>query len=298
MIYKKLYVIGNGFDLHHDINSSYRDFKTFTKQNNPNFFNKIEIYFEDSDKLWSSFEIGLANLNRDCIFDDWRILNPEWNQSYKAMYRFVDDVGNDIEDLRYQITDLFKNWVKSLKSACCCKKLSLESTDAFFINFNYTNTLEYLYQINPTNILYIHGDASNPTHDLIFGHHLDHLAISEKIWSEDSLEDEALEHIRSYYIHFRKPVENIIKKNKGVFEFLKNVNEVYILGLSLSIVDFPYIQEIYNSVSKDAKWIVSYHNANDASNANQTFSKLNITLPRYKLLKLENLSSEFLPKLF
>jgi len=67
-VYKKLYIIGNGFDLHHEINSSYSHFKTYFKQNGTDFFDRIEVYFKNSNELWSSFEIELANLNNNCIF--------------------------------------------------------------------------------------------------------------------------------------------------------------------------------------------------------------------------------------
>lgn len=42
---KHLYIIGNGFDLHHEINSSYKDFQEWMYENNPDVIEKAdEIY--------------------------------------------------------------------------------------------------------------------------------------------------------------------------------------------------------------------------------------------------------------
>lgn len=42
---KHLYIIGNGFDLHHGINSSYKNFQEWMHENNPDVIEKVdEIY--------------------------------------------------------------------------------------------------------------------------------------------------------------------------------------------------------------------------------------------------------------
>jgi len=42
--------------------------------------------------------------------------------------------------------------------------------ESLFINFNYTDTLEELYGIPKSNILYLHNNANDYSGDLIFGH--------------------------------------------------------------------------------------------------------------------------------
>lgn len=39
---KHLYFIGNGFDLHHEINSSYGHFRDWMSENNPDVMNSVE----------------------------------------------------------------------------------------------------------------------------------------------------------------------------------------------------------------------------------------------------------------
>lgn len=41
---KHLYIIGNGFDLHHGINSSYKNFQEWMHENNPDVIEKLMRY--------------------------------------------------------------------------------------------------------------------------------------------------------------------------------------------------------------------------------------------------------------
>ena len=62
----KLYVIGNGFDLHHGLPCSYSDFEVWLQENRPDVYrNMNRIYGECHDGMWSVFEHSLAGFNLD-----------------------------------------------------------------------------------------------------------------------------------------------------------------------------------------------------------------------------------------
>ena len=65
MKYKNLYIIGNGFDQHHNINCSYNNFMEWTKKNDNVFFFKLTHVYDDACKCdwWRDFENSLAQLN-------------------------------------------------------------------------------------------------------------------------------------------------------------------------------------------------------------------------------------------
>jgi hypothetical protein len=49
---KKLYIIGNGFDLYHKIKTKYSDFQTYISENEMELENFFEQYFEfDVDEI-------------------------------------------------------------------------------------------------------------------------------------------------------------------------------------------------------------------------------------------------------
>ena len=61
---KHLYIIGNGFDLHHGINSSYKNFQEWMYENHPDVIEKVdEIYGIVNEEWWSDFENQLASLD-------------------------------------------------------------------------------------------------------------------------------------------------------------------------------------------------------------------------------------------
>ena len=62
----RLYIIGNGFDLHHGLASTYRDFEKYVRNNNNKLYSRLQLYF-DYDYLWSHFEAVLAKIDVHAI---------------------------------------------------------------------------------------------------------------------------------------------------------------------------------------------------------------------------------------
>lgn len=60
-----LYVIGNGFDLSHGIESSYRHFAQWVKaQGNNQLIGLMDTFFSNKRSLWSDVETALGNMMR------------------------------------------------------------------------------------------------------------------------------------------------------------------------------------------------------------------------------------------
>ena len=61
---KDLYIIGNGFDLHHDIPSRYLDYRNWLEQNKPSILYTIDELFNSvDDRWWSHFETNLTTVD-------------------------------------------------------------------------------------------------------------------------------------------------------------------------------------------------------------------------------------------
>ncbi|BBB12888.1 AbiH family protein [Sphingopyxis sp. FD7] len=66
---KRLYIIGNGFDLHHGIPSRYSQFGDYLLNVDPASWRTIcEYLFVDKD-FWACFEERLASFDEDAIID-------------------------------------------------------------------------------------------------------------------------------------------------------------------------------------------------------------------------------------
>ena len=66
---RKLYIIGNGFDLWHGIPSRYADFKAYVRQHDRQLLRTVDDYLPAGDD-WSDLESALADLDIDSIIDD------------------------------------------------------------------------------------------------------------------------------------------------------------------------------------------------------------------------------------
>ena len=301
----KLYIIGNGFDMHHEVNCSYTDFYNYCKKNNKELCANIEKFYYDSNELWYDFENELLNIQLSFILDDCRILHPNWNTCYKEMYQFIDCVRDEVDNLKYSLTEAFNSWVKSLNKGNLRKKLNIDVKHSLFISFNYTDTLEDLYKVSNDSILYIHGKANDKNSDLLFGHGASKDKISELISTDNILEADALETVGDFLFALRKDTGYIINENQSFFSKLKDIDEIYVLGLSLSDVDLPYLKKIKQSTQSDSKWFISYYKDKENEKTDKAIvkiksamEKLEIDKSNFNLFELSKIDELFLPKIF
>ncbi|WP_292620253.1 AbiH family protein [Mesorhizobium sp.] len=89
-----LYVIGNGFDLHHGIESGYRHFGEYLKANDAATFEVVERYFELDADFWSDFGARLASFNIDTLAEDASEFlvsygADKWRDSYHHDYQYL-----------------------------------------------------------------------------------------------------------------------------------------------------------------------------------------------------------------
>ena len=269
---KRLYVIGNGFDLHHKIKSSYGEFGKYVKNSNPLLHDVFENYFSFEGN-WSSLEETLAHLDVDLIIDeasDFLVsyAAEDWSDAYHHDYQY--EVARIVNLLSKTLKEEFTNWILELDipdtNSCDVALLPLDAT-ARYLNFNYTNTLQKLYGIQKNHVLHIHNSASDTNPDLILGHaysqsDIQSLNHGANLEDQDVRVTEANEILDQYFSKTYKPTKDVLLRHKDFFSGLPGTSEIYVVGHSLSEVDAPYIREIVN-VTKCAnpKWIVTYYSA-------------------------------------
>lgn len=299
----KLIIIGNGFDIAHGLPTDFKFFIKYIKENHPDFYENISKYIPEED-LWNSFEKALSYLDDEQLQDDNMCYlrsygDDNWRDSFHHDFQYM--IG---EELKFA-SDIPRYIYKWLKKILINSRPIIDNriinNEATFLNFNYTNTLEKVYGIHPSRILYIHGNLENKE-ELIVGHHNSDLFAEEPIPEFDTEEEwelyydniyddvrveEAKQIIKDYYRNTYKNVENIITANTNFFQSLFLINEVYILGHSMSDVDFDYFTEINNHISKNCKWYISYYSQEDLTNALTLINQLNIT--KYQLIKLSEI---------
>ena len=295
---ESLYIIGNGFDLHHKIQCKYSDFHKWLCLNNPMLENRLfQVYELHHNDFWSSFETNLGALTVESILEGYvyapmLIFAKHANGDMIALE--TDNYTGSIGEIGYTLERLFNNlqiafadWISQLEGANPIYKVQIDKSKSSFISFNYTQTLEQIYGVNPSDILYIHG-CSARNNNLIFGHNLTPEKLLEN-WRNNYSEEELetlIEAANEMSIIF-KDVKGIIDRHNAYWETIRNIQSIHIWGLSLSEVDMPYISHIRTIVSNDVKWEFSWHTQTDKDMVKKVIERLQIK--NYSLITLNDL---------
>ena len=310
MAYKRLYIIGNGFDLHHKINSKYSDFQKWLQKNEKKYnANYIINYFFPADAaFWKDFEHGLSKFNITEFAENAATENypnlasdhlaREWDM---ATYQPKQDFVRLTEEIRLA----FHDWICGLNKPLASQRILMDRKDAYFINFNYTKTLENLYGIPLDRIFHIHG-CVDLDDNFVFGHGEivqepiaelpEDCDTSEKIQEYyDTCFDPVLQNVTQTIIngvntYLRKDVDGIIDKFAGKFSELNQLKEIHVYGWSFSKIDTPYLDEILQlNNGHQIIWTISWNSKNDKERALSYLQSHNIDESMIRFVQLAEL---------
>ena len=178
--YTKLFLIGNGFDRWQGLPTSYGDFRQYYFAHILEITKELRIKTEvdDAGRLITPVEKIFGNIfnpealpgeffwnfeSSMALLDDQNI-SLYFGKTDKGVYQMQETLNSALKILR----KVFGDWIKSISIAD--KDTGYRFDDScYFINFNYTNTLEKRFQVDERNVNYIHGDFSD-TESIVFGH--------------------------------------------------------------------------------------------------------------------------------
>ncbi len=326
---KTLYIIGNGFDLHHNLQTDYNSFGLCLRSDFSEIYEHLLDFFDFADleglesseehkHLWSQFESDLANLDSDSVMDKFSHLvadpggadfrDRNWGDYSFEMKSFVDNFCTNL-------LIAFNEFINSVDYPSLDERVRLKlSKNAFYLSFNYTETLQRYYQIEDSKINYIHGRASDTCKDIVLGHAIEpenfiepepippaYLTPEQLAMWEESMSDQqdfstqiAQDELHRYFKNTFKPTTEIIEKNETFFKSISIVKKVYILGHSLSDVDLPYFKKIIDQVDPNARYFVTYFFDSEKSSRLDRLISLGVREQNIKLIKMLSLSVDAL----
>ncbi|MBL4911450.1 MAG: bacteriophage abortive infection AbiH family protein [Alteromonadaceae bacterium] len=266
-----LYILGNGFDIHHGIKSRYSDFKEYIKLIDCDVADSIEKYLMISEN-WNNLESALSSVDVDTLIDDamqYLASYSDENWSDSGHHSFQIEVERYTDSLSSELKRHLLNWVLELRIPTQ-KKIKVISPSAFFLSFNYTDTLNKIYDVPCERILHIHGKAINKDSELVLGHDWS----SSKTYTEnaniqfdedwDTRVMEGYGIVDDYFKKTFKPAQDLINDNELFFKKLNSIRHIYVLGHSISEVDIKYFANIVNNIDKQSvQWHLSYYDAED-----------------------------------
>lgn len=113
---KTLYIIGNGFDLHHGMPTSLSSFKRYLAQVDDETHDWVERYLP-ADGNWANLEQALSGLDTDNIVSDMECFlgsysSDDWSDSGHHDFQYeVDRVATGLSETLQQ---RFAEWIRSI----------------------------------------------------------------------------------------------------------------------------------------------------------------------------------------
>jgi hypothetical protein len=279
-----LFLLGNGFDIAHDIPTKYSDFRSFIINLYPEAlgFRDEIVYMEDCDDIevqefaaeillnamdkaagenWSDFEeaLALVNFNRKLPLANHQEneTDKEDNELMGQYLLYIDVLTSGFINCAKMWQDFFRLWIKDIQTQIDYGTFSgheslkelFSQPNAKFLTFNYTKTLQALYGVKK--VIHIHNRVGQK---LIFGHGQDNATYTSYMEGEtgpclgSSFLDDMI-------MSFKKDTQSPLKKYNAFFKNLTvDVDKVYSYGFGYGRVDSVYIKRIISSISKDAIW--------------------------------------------
>lgn len=269
---KHLYIIGNGFDRFTGLDTSYESFRQWLKTNYAFIYENMCSAYKMDGEWWCDFETQLGKLDvinyvkkytpfpSSISFEDLekeikerKLFEKEHNilPSLTPKAPCAERLRGLLDVLRY----CFEKWVRD------CQKLienpictHIEKDNSFFINFNYTDTLQWLYSIPEAHVLHIHGRASKHDH-LIFGHN-SHPYV-------DGFSSHDVDKTCQVLCNYQKNPYDHIFKCPGLKDTIKDTEFVHVYGLSFSPVDEGYFDWIVDNTPFKCEWEISWFSDRD-----------------------------------
>ena len=335
----RLIILGNGFDIHYGLPTKYKNHLVpILKEKNEKFFKILDsIYFNGNPELWKDFEGEIGVLKDDEILHekfredimtvqniepgsyppgdknyggDWML---EYSAAIEASERTPDFQTAFRENNEEFLENAFSFLEDGLRDMCYVAQDDLDAKisdnlirrdfnfciDDSFITFNYTNTLEKIYDSIPEENIH---ESLESGEVLVFGNVQDKLyqadcyvyeehpyyspknvndaetdsrgmylrAVTLVDFDFNDYNNSANEHLDRFNETFIKDVQ----LNKLV-QFLsdKTINEIWIFGTSIGDVDIPYYRYI-KSKYPHANWYISYYKEEECSRISTTMDPL------------------------
>ena len=259
-----LYIIGNGFDLHHGLKTSYLNFRDdYVKKMSSVLWNDLlDIYGEapqNNNLWWKDFENMLGKVDYDSL----------------SKSRNGDALGfMKVRNLmKGKLPPLFGKWIKDVDSQIDASKIELmDEIDAssLFFTFNYTLLLEKAYHVKEENVWHIHGSVKHPD-DIVVGHDADagQLVKYTQEYNKDQqrISPSYADNINQEALNGAKKVKDRIWKEEERFDQYCDIKHFIAMGFSFNNIDLPYIEKIWNlnRYKDEVEWTVYVHTSEDDS---------------------------------
>lgn len=285
-----LFIIGNGFDLHHGLNTRYTDFKSYLSNNDEELLKYLEDNFgldRKNDYLWNCFEDKIKHCTSIPYDQNVPVSKETAETKISTLIGQIFYIDSNLNQRIFDwISEIQQNEISSVPS---CKEPILMSSDSLFLSYNYTTVLEDCYGISESRIFHIHGKFSQDNPETLFvgfgDINFDVLESYQKnindIGSEDSdgknimelkgresglssgFSNENCSQLLNFFTYRNKTAflsdVNLYNFNVKILRKLNKVNKVIILGHSLGTSDVLSLKLLRDKLGDDVYWYLGVY---------------------------------------
>ncbi len=288
-----LYIVGNGFDLHHGIPSSYAAFGQYLKEVDAESYGQMERYFSVDDDFWWQFEAQLEHMDTDSLLDEAAVhltsyCAEDWSEAGHHDYEY--ELDRVVAAISSTLRLRFSEWVRQLvipPPGLLIDRLLPLRRDARYLTFNYTETLQRVYGIPEASVIHIHGAAAHANDQLVLGHGWERTATDSFNHGIDPESADVRvmggnEIVDRYFTETFKPTARVIESHQPFFQSLSGIKKIFIMGHSLSSVDLPYLLELRQHLGNgDVQWQVSFHGSPEEAKAGMNNIGVDVNAVRF-----------------
>lgn len=287
----KLFICGNGFDLHHGLRTSYFDYCRFLQQIDSSLLKRItneESFSGIGQNLMNPYDSFWTDVESNYTFAYDSMLADNKSQNYPSDAQDGDgkwsemeiDAGEKVRGLSKFSKEYFIEWIGGIDVYCVLLNAGMQLNSAdVYVTFNYTDTLEKIYSIPKENVLHLHGDVSNPQFGNPFVNPGEiEKSLCEKYEQEDYFQVSIKPAINKY-VNLAKDTSKDLNANiPNLQAFLsqKKIDEVIILGHSYNGVDKFYYETFFVPNYSKIPWKIYCRTIRDSMNATTFFAANNI----------------------
>lgn len=290
-----LYIIGNGFDLAHGMQSKIEHFGEYLQKADSFVYNIVKNCLDEGN--WNNFEKSLE--------DPMDIIGPIMEQAINST-DICSPVSDDWRDgmnfafqtsmdLHTTLANHFENWAHQIEQP---KDAIIPlDMDALFITFNYTRTLEDLYKISESKILHLHG-VVNGTSELLFGHNkpvkysrkeLPGYVFDEPYGELGNDEEVAFDIAYSAIKRMHKDVASIAESHKDYFNRLKTISRIIVMGVSCNCIDKLYFELVERTTkNNNPDWNISWYDSGEDKTAVNYLTGIGVPRRKITLFRIED----------
>lgn len=258
----KLFILGNGFDIAHNLPTKFKHFKEYLKKESKgqkNFFPStymgkdggtlvertsliafiIELVNSATESDWCDFEEAMGQFDYEMYIEDFDIDDEYDDNPFHAIYN-REDMASELRFCVPLLRDLFHEWILTIDTDVAPTNFAnLISNKDLVLTFNYTDTLEKTYEIEQCNVCHIHGSQDS---EIVVGH-----GKEENPYEEESMRYlGAQETFFDLFEDFKKDTQACFSRHIDFFNTVakSQITDIYSYGFSFSTPDLLYITKL------------------------------------------------------